>query len=115
MKKIVLIISIFFTLLFIAGLGCDKDENDSLCYKGKVISLNHGDGCFNIIEISENFNNEELSIGSIITFDPHLFDRKLLENDIVYFKIIQYEDWVGPGYANCLWPQYTAQIESCNN
>lgn len=115
MKKVILTVSIFFLLLFTVGAGCDKDEQDTLCYTGKVVSLNHGDGCYNIVEIKKNINNEGLSIGSLITFDPQLFGGQLIENDIVSFKIIKYDGWKGPGYANCLWPQFTATLELCNN
>jgi hypothetical protein len=114
-KKLFLTISIFSLLLFIAGVGCEKDKRDPLCYKGKVVSINNTNGCYNIIEIIETIKNEGLSKGSTISFGSKIFEGELLENDIVYFKILQYEDWVGPAYANCLWPRYTAQIELCND
>jgi hypothetical protein len=115
MKIIMLRIGILFLLVFVLGAGCNKDERDPKYYKGKVVSLNHGNGCSNIIEIIVTINNGGLPIGSTITFDPKLYKENLIEGDIVYFKIIQYEEWVGFGTANCLWPKYTAQIEFHNN
>jgi hypothetical protein len=114
MKKIFLTISIFSLLLFIAGVGCEKDKRDPLCYKGKVVSINNANGCYNIIEIVETFKNKGLSKGSTISFDPKLFEGKLILNDILYFKVLQFDEWVGPSYANCLSSQYTALIEFCN-
>ncbi len=116
-KKLILNILPLFLLLFclvFLGTGCD-DDRDPLCYKGKVVSLNNGNGCYNIIEILNNINDDKLHVGTTITFDPELYEKRLKEGDIVYFKIIQYAEWVGPGYANCLWPKFTAQIEFCIN
>lgn len=115
MKTIMLRIGILFVLVFVLGTGCNKVERDPNYYKGKVVSLNHGDGCYNLIEIIKTINNGGLPIGSTISFGPKSYKGNLIEGDIVYFKIIQYEEWVGFGYANCLWPQYTAQVEFYNN
>ncbi|HRC90219.1 MAG TPA: hypothetical protein PK910_09410 [Bacteroidales bacterium] len=105
----------FILIILIMGTGCEDDKRDPLCYKGKVISLNYGDGCYNIIEITETPTNydEELSTGTTLTFNPESYRGKINIGDVVYFKIIQYEDWVGPAYANCLWPKYTARLEFC--
>ncbi len=115
MKTTILKIGVIFLFLSLMGAGCDDDERDSLCYQGKVVSLNKGNGCNNIIEIVKTINNGELPVGTTITFDPELYGEKLNEGDVVYFKIIQYEEWVGPSNALCLWPQFTARIEFCNN
>lgn len=102
-------------MLLVTDSGCNEDEQDPLCYKGQVVNLNQGDGCNNIIQIAGMNNNGGLPVGSTITFNPKLYKGKLTEGDIVYFKIIRYEKWVGPSNAYCPWPQYTAQIEFCNN
>ena len=111
--------TIFLLLLplFVAmlGAGCEKNERDPLCYQGKVVILNKGWGCYNIIEIVKTINNGELPVGATITFDPELFGRKLDIGSKVYFKIIEYEKWDGFVYDRCISPGYIAIIESCNN
>jgi len=103
----VLIIGIIFNC-------CVEKESFPDCYKGKVVTLNKGDGCNNILEIIDTNSSCELSTGSTTTFNPTLSRKKLRVGDIVYLKIIQYEKWIGPSNADCLWPQFTAQIEFCN-
>lgn len=115
MEKIILKIGIILLLLSLSGVSCNNDEQYPECYRGKVVSLNQGNGCNNIIEIVRTISHVGLAVGTTITFDPNLYGGKLIEGDIVYFKFIQYEEWIGPAYGNCLWPQYTAQIEFCNN
>ena len=115
MKKVIIIIGSVFLLFFLIVAGCNNDGQYPSCYEGKVVSLNHGDGCNNIIEIVKAINNDGLSTGSTITFNPDLYEGTLKVGDVVYFKIIQYEKWVGPGTANCLWPGFIGQIEFCNN
>lgn len=113
MKTTLLKISFIFLLLSLMGAGCEKEEE--LVYKGKVVSLNNGNGCNNIIEVVSSVNNGSLTIGATLTFDPESYKGKLNEGDVVRFKIIQYEEWSGHATANCLWPQFTAQIEFYNN
>ena len=80
--KVILLIAII--LFLVGGMGC---ENDNLSYQGKIISLNSGSGCFNIVEISKSIP-QGLSVNSTITFDPRLYNGQLKVGDIVYFKII---------------------------
>ncbi|WP_026475022.1 hypothetical protein [Alkaliflexus imshenetskii] len=116
MKITISKISVFLLLISLMGAGCEKDEKrDSLCFQGEVISLNQGDGCQNIIKITKSTKDSEFEVGNTISFDPDLYGGTLKVGDVVYFKIIQYEDWEGPATAYCLWPKFTARIEFCNN
>ena len=104
--KVILLIAII--LFLVGGMGC---ENDNLSYQGKIISLNSGSGCFNIVEISKSIP-QGLSVNSTITFDPRLYNRQLKVGDNVYFKIIKYEAWTPePMVALCSAPQYVGQLE----
>jgi len=114
MKTFVLHCCFLFLLVILPVTGCKKETNPD-CYKGKVVSLNNGDGCNNILEIIECPDGAELSIGSTTTFDPTLAISKINKGDLISFKIIQYNKWTGPANAACLWPEFTAQIEFCNN
>jgi hypothetical protein len=105
-------ISVLF-FLFSLLQGCEDKRHD--CYTGKVVSLNMGAGCQNILKIVEPANKSDLPKGSTLTFDPKLSSKILNLGDIVYFKIIQFEEWEGFINAMCLWPQFTAQIEFCDN
>ncbi|MBC7915631.1 MAG: hypothetical protein H7Y07_16095 [Pyrinomonadaceae bacterium] len=111
------IIKISFILLFLSfmGAGCEKDERHPLCYQGKVISLNQGGRCYNIIEIIETIKDGEIAVGNTISFDPILYGATLNVGDVVYFKITHYEVWVGPATTECRWPRFIAQIEFCKN
>lgn len=115
MKSALLKISITLLFLSFMGAGCENDERDPLCYQGKVISLNQGDRCYNIIEIIENIKDGEIAVGNTISFDPKLYGATLKVGDVVYFKINHYEVWVGPATTECRWPRFTAQIEFCKN
>ncbi|MGQ7868299.1 hypothetical protein [Sunxiuqinia sp. sy24] len=116
MKPISFKITIILLLFSLMGAGCEEDdERDPLCYQGKIVSLNQGDGCQNIIEIVKTIKDGELEAGNTMTFNPELYEATLKVGDVVYFKIIQHEDWAGPATADCLWAQFTAQIEFCNN
>ena len=104
--KVILLIAII--LFLVEGMGC---ENDNLSYQGKIISLNSGSGCFNIVEISKSIP-QGLSVNSTITFNPRLYNGQLKIGDIVYFKIIKYEAWTPePMVALCSAPQYVGQLE----
>jgi len=104
--KVILLIAII--LFLVGGMGC---ENDNLSYQGKIISLNSGSGCFNIVEISKSIP-QGLSVNSTITFNPRLYNGQLKIGDIVYFKIIKYEAWTPePMVALCSAPQYVGQLE----
>lgn len=93
MKTTLLKISFFFLFLSLTGAGCEKDERNPLCYQGKVVSLNQGSGCQNIIEIVETIKDGELESGNTISFDLGLYGGTLKVGDVVYFKINQHEDW----------------------
>ena len=97
-------IALFF---IICGIGCEKDN---LSYQGKVISLNTGTGCFDIIKIERSIP-KGLPINSTITFNPSLYKGQLRVGDTVYFKITKYEEWTGIVLAMCVGPQYDAQLE----
>jgi hypothetical protein len=114
MKTIIIKAGFVILFLFVMGAGCE-DEQDPLCFKGRVISLNNGDGCNNIIEIIETPYIGELAVGTTLTFDLESYGGKIHKGDVVYFKVIQYETWIGPAYANCIWPKYTASLEFCKN
>jgi hypothetical protein len=114
MKALIIKTGLFVLLLFMMGGGCDGDL-DPLCFKGRVISLNNGDGCNNIIEIIETPYDGELSVGITLTFDLESYGGKIYNGDVVYFKVIQYDTWIGPAYANCIWPKYNALLEFCKN
>ena len=104
--KVILLIAII--LFLVGGMGC---ENDNLSYQGKIISLNSGSGCFNIVEISKSIP-QGLSVNSTITFNPRLYNGQLKIGDIVYFTIIKYEAWTPePMVALCSAPQYVGQLE----
>ena len=112
MKTKTFLFTITTLFLLIGGMGCEKDS--VVYYEGKIISLNSGTGCFNIIEISKSIP-QGLSVNSTITFDPRLYNGQLKIGDIVYFKIIKYEDWTPETMvAMCSAPQYVGQLEFNN-
>jgi hypothetical protein len=116
-KKIKLLSLALFLLplcVVLLGTGCEKDKRDSFCYQGKVVTLNQGDGCQNIIEITKSAENGSLAKDATLSFNPDLYEGTLKVGDIVLFKVFEYEQWVGPATANCLWPEFTGQIEFCN-
>jgi hypothetical protein len=116
MKTTLLKISFIFLLFTLMGAGCEKDERDPLCYQGKVVSLNQGSGCQNIIEIVETIKDGELEAGNTISFNPELYGTTLKVGDIVYFKVIEYEEF-GSHLSTqpCAFPKFAASIEFCNN
>lgn len=106
--KIKIILFTAFTLFILTiGMGC---EQDNIYYEGKVISLNNGDGCNNIIEVSKSIS-QGLPVNSTIAFDPSVYNRPLKIGDTVSFKILQYEKWEGFVLAICFAPQYVGQLE----
>lgn len=107
-KTYLFILIILF--LLIGEMGC---EQNNLYYEGKVISLNSGTGCFNIIEISKSIP-QGLSVNSTITFDPNLYNGQLKIGDTVNFRIIQYKEWTGYVFHMCIAPQYVGQLEFYN-
>ena len=115
-------LSIFLCLLllFLAIVveGCENDKKNPQCYQGKVVSLNNSHGCNNIIEILQTNDNDDsmLTVGARITFNPDLYGDKIELGEIVYFKILEYEEWEGFATTECLWPNFIGvQIEFCNN
>jgi len=107
-------ILLLFALLFaLFGIGCD-DDRDTQCYEGKVISLNQGSGCFNLIEILKPNKNTGLPVNSRVSFDPDKYNGTLEIGDTVYFMVNGYEIWDGYYFTNCSPPNYTCQIEFCD-
>lgn len=94
---------------------CDCDKNTPTCYTGKVIALNKGNGCNNILSIIKTPDNGELVSNSTITFDPDLFQANLEYGDVISFSIISYENWKWISNTACLIPQYAAIIEPCSD
>ncbi len=114
-KRIIPLLLLLPLCVVLLGTGCDDKEQDPLCFQGKVVNLNHGDGCQNIIEISEPPENSELPVGATIAFNSDLYDGILNEGDVVYFKVLQYEEF-GNHFSTCmLFPEFAASIEFCNN
>jgi hypothetical protein len=107
MKIKIILFTAFTLFILIGGMGC---EQDNIYYEGKVITLNSGDGCNNIIEISKSIP-QGLSVNSTITFDPSLYNRPLKIGDTVSFKIIKYEEWTGSVLDICIAPKYVGQLE----
>ena len=105
--KFVLFIALLLFILT-GGMGCD---NESIYYEGKVISLNSGTGCFDIIEISKSIPHG-LAVNSTVSFNSNLYNGQLKVGDIVCFKVIKYEDWSPQVIlAMCTAPQYVGQLE----
>lgn len=116
MKITILKISVFVLLFSLMGAGCDDNEPDPQCYQGKVVSLNQGSGCQNIIEIVKTIKDGELAVGTTISFNPELYGATLKVGDIVYFKVLEYEEFGNPiSTQPCTFPQFAALIEFCNN
>lgn len=116
MKTTIFKISFVFLFLSLMGAGCEKDERDPLCYKGKVVSLNQGSECQNIIEIVETIKNVELEAGNTISFNSDLYGGTLKVGDVVYFKVIEYEEFGNPlSTQPCTFPQFASSIEFCND
>jgi hypothetical protein len=117
MKTTILKFSAFLLLISLIGVGCEKDvKRDPLCFQGKAVSLNQGDGCQNIIRITKNTKDSEFEEGNTISFDPDLYGGTLKVGDVVYFMIIEYEEFGNPVSTQpCTFPQFAALIEFCDN
>jgi hypothetical protein len=115
MEKLLLLIVLAIVLTFAGGTGCKDTENNESCYEGKIVSLNNGDGCHNIIEITGTNGSGQVPKGTKITFDPKLSEKALDLGDIVYFKVLSYKEFVSPSYAICLQPHLAAQVAFCND
>jgi hypothetical protein len=109
-------IGILLLLLSLPGAGCHDDEYDPSCFKGKVVMLNTKSGCQNIIEIVGTIKNGDLPVGATLSFNPELYGSALKIGDVVYFKVIVFEEFgniIMPAY--CSKPQYSALVEFCIN
>ncbi|HQP56903.1 MAG TPA: hypothetical protein PLN83_12395 [Syntrophorhabdus sp.] len=116
MKTIIFKAGIAFLFILLAVMACEKNKQDSLCYKGKVVSLNNnGNANFNVVEIVKVPDAAELTVGVTIIFNPELYGGELNIGDMVSFKLLYYEKWEGPHYAHCTWPNYVAMIDPCSN
>lgn len=116
MKTALLKISFILLLLSFIGAGCEKDERDPICYQGKVVSLNQGSECQNIIEIIELIEDGKLEAGNTLSLNSDLYEGTLKVGDVVYFKVIEYEEFGNPiSTQPCTFPQFAALIEFCKN
>jgi hypothetical protein len=98
------------------GAGCEKDKRDSFCYQGKVVTLNQGDGCQDIIKITEPAKNGNLVKNATLSFNPDLYEGTLKVGDIISFKVLEYEEFGNHiSTQPCTFPQFAASIEFCNN
>jgi len=118
-KKLKLLTTFLLLLplcMILLGTGCEDEEQDPLCYQERVVSLNKGDGCQNIITITQTAENGELATNATISFNPDFYEGTLKVGDIVYFKIIEYEEF-GTRISTqpCTFPQFAASVEFCNN
>jgi len=107
MKAKMLLMCIIYISIMLGGIGCKDDISH---YEGQVVSLNNGDGCFNIIQITHSIP-QGLPVHATVEFGLKAFDGNLKVGDIVYFEILTYEKWVGFANANCLWPGYTGVLK----
>jgi hypothetical protein len=108
--KAILIMSI--TLFLLAGMGCEEVPADY--YKGKIIALNNHIAYSDVIEIQQPVEYG-ISIGQTISVGVQLTDKGFELNEVVCFKIIRSQKWVGPETADHIWPDYTGVIELYTN
>lgn len=114
MKTKTILFAVTILALLIIGAGCDEKDKNIDYYSGEIISLNKGDGCFDIINIKQA-PNDGLPIGTYIAFSTNMLEKDLKIGDIVQFRINNYEEWAGPATAACTWPTYSASIELVSN
>ena len=114
MKKKMILFTVITLLIMIVGMGCEI-ETPKDCYSGTIVSLNESrNGCNNIVRIDKALENG-IPTGTTLAFNASVFDKKLKLGETIYFKVINYERWVGPATADCLWPYYMARIDVCNH
>lgn len=102
---------LFFTItlfLLMGNIGCEQDSN--VYYQGKVISLNNGSGCYNLILITKSIPHG-LSVNSTIAFDTQLYNGQIKVGDVVFFKFKNFVEWTGDLTMVCTAPQYVGQLE----
>ena len=75
----VTITKLFIAALLVPIFICDCSNKIQNCYIGKVISLNKGDGCKNVLAITKSPENEDLVVDSSISFDPDLLTTTLFQ------------------------------------
>jgi len=116
MKTTVLKISFVFLITYLMAAGCEKErEHDPLFYQGKVVALNKSDGCQNIIIITKGTKTGGLKEGNTISFNPDLYNGALKVGDIVYFDVIEYEEFDNSiSTQPCAFPQFAAFVEFYN-
>jgi len=112
MKAYKTIISVI-VLCFVIVIGC-KNEYPVDYYKGKIIALNNHIAFSDIIEIQHSVE-DGLPVGQTISVGVQLTDKGYKLGDVIYFKIISYQKWVGPETAEHLWPGYTGTVELYEN
>jgi hypothetical protein len=83
-------------------------------YKGKIIALNNHIAYSDVIEIQQSVESG-ISVGQTISIGVQLADKGFKLNEVVYFKIIRSQKWVGPEPADHIRPGYTGVIELYTN
>lgn len=100
-------------LIFLLGaMGCEDVPTD--CYKGKIIALNNHIAFNDIIDIQHSVE-DGLPVGQTISVGVQLTDKGYKLGDVIYFKIISSQKWVGPETADHLWAGYTGVVELYEN
>ena len=110
MRKLMIYPVLLTFLILLQVAGCKKD---STCYQGRVVLLNNGAGCPNILTIEKTISGG-LPVNTYISFNRDSLNLSVKEGDTFDFIIVRYEEWTSPVIAICIAPQYSAQIEICN-
>ena len=100
-------------LCLVIVMGCKNDYPVDY-YKGKIIALNNHIAFSDIIEIQQSVE-DGLPVGQTISVGIQLTDKGYKVGDVIYFKIISSQKWVGPETADHLWPGYTGVVELDEN
>lgn len=115
MKPKILKLSLFCLVFALIGASCHDDDYDPLCYKGEVIQYGRS-SCYDMIEIMQPVNNDDLVEGVTISFNRFLIGKDLEEGDIVYFKVLDYNKYEPQSSPQpCRFPQFLTQLEICTN
>ena len=108
----------FLILLLFVLQGCDKRLAGN-CYKGEVVHLNNGSGCFDLIKIVRSVKSgirENATLAFSNQYIEDAYGKKLKVGDIIYFKIPAYKEYDQPILAICFGPAYIitdGPIELC--
>lgn len=107
-KTILLTVTSLFLLVVMAG--CDGGNRNIDYYSGEIITLNNGDGCYDILKVKQSPENG-FPAGTTISFYVGAENGKFKIGETIWFKVKYYEKWTGSASAMCLWPSYSASIE----